>query len=382
MQPQVSSSGRPKVVHVVVAGQIGGAERFLVNLASRSELSGAEHCVALMTPNPKLRTFFVEAGLSIRDRGPVRENPVAYLWRSFGPADISWLGRVLAEEGASLLHAHTYGSHILAARAALRHNLPVVRTEHGVRHYRDPSCALNRHWALHNTDRIVAVSAYVARTVAAIAPHVREKIQVIPNGIDLTHFDCALPPADGPFTISTVSRLDPIKRITLAIEAVARTADIRLNIVGEGGEREKLERLARKRGIEGRVRFLGHLADPRPAIAASDSIINCTREEGLPLAVLEAAAMQRPAVAFDGGGIPEIVQDRRTGWLVKEDTVDAFAAAVAEAGASRAHAAELGIAARQWVEARFGIDAMCKSYAAVYRELAGGAAIKPALIVP
>ena len=47
----------PKVVHVIVAGEIGGAERFLVNLATRPELSGADHCVVLMTPNPKLRNF-------------------------------------------------------------------------------------------------------------------------------------------------------------------------------------------------------------------------------------------------------------------------------------------------------------------------------------
>ena len=370
MKPETSLPNRPKVVHVVVAGEIGGAERFLVNLASRPELSGADHCVALMTPNPKLRTFFADAGLSVRDRGPVRENPAAYLWRSFGPADISWLGHVLLEEGANLVHAHTFGSHILAVRAALRHHLPVVRTEHGVRHYRDPSCALFRHWALRHTDRILAVSAYVARTVTAIAPHAENKTLTIPNGVDMTYFNRAPPPADGPFAFSVISRLEPVKRVALAIEAVARTPDVWLNIAGEGSERDKLEMLARERGIEGRVRFLGHLADPRPAITASDAVINCTREEGLGLAVIEAAAMQRPTVAFDGGGIPEIVQNRRTGWLVGEHSVDALAAALAEASANRPRTAELGAAARNWVEDRFSIGAMCKSYAAVYRELA------------
>jgi glycosyltransferase involved in cell wall biosynthesis len=382
MQSETSSPDRPKVVHVVVAGEIGGAEHFLVDLASRPELSGADHCVALMTPNPKLRAFLADAGLRIRDRGPVRENPAAYLWRSFGPADIAWLGRVLSDEGASLVHAHTFGSHILAVRAALRHHLPVVRTEHGVRHYRDPFCALNRHWALRHTTRIVAVSEYVARTIAAIAPHARERTRVVPNGIDMAHFHPAPSLTDGPFTFSMVSRLEPVKRVALAIESVARTPDVRLNIAGEGSEREKLERLARKRGIEGRVRFLGHLRDPRPAIAGSDAIINCTREEGLGLSVIEAAAMQRPTVAFDCGGVPEIVQDGRTGWLVREHSVGALAAALAEASASRERAAELGVAARKWVEARFGIDTMCKSYAAVYRELAGSAASMPDLTAP
>ena len=369
---QQSSPRRPKVVHVVVAGEVGGAERFLVNLASRPELSGADHCLALMTPNPKLRAFFTDAGLRIHDRGPVHENPLAYVWRSFGPADLAWLGRVLREEKADLLHAHTYGSHILAARASLKYSLPVVRTEHGVRHYRDPSCALGRHWALRHTSRIVAISGFVARTVGDLAPYARHKIEVIPNGIDMERFHPVPPVADGPFTFSVVCRLEPVKRVDLAIEAVARTADVRLNIAGEGSQRDALERLARRRGIEGRVRFLGHLGDPRPAIAAADAVVNCTREEGLGLAVIEAAAMGRPTVAFAGGGIPEIVEDRRTGWLVSEDSIAGLAAAMAEAAASRPHAAELGLNARDRVQSRFDIATMCRAYAAVYRELIRG----------
>jgi glycosyltransferase involved in cell wall biosynthesis len=278
----------------------------------------------------------------------------------------------LRKERADIIHAHTFRSHILAARAGLAQNLPVVRTEHGVRHYRDLSCAPYRHWALRNTTRIVAVSDFVARIIAGLAPYAREKIQTIPNGIDLDHFHGAPPPADGPFTFSIVSRLEPIKQLALAIEAMSRVPDVQLNIAGEGSERKKLEKLARKLGLVGRVRFLGHLQDPRPVIASGDAVINCTREEGLGLSVIEAAAMQRPAVAFDGGGVPEIVQDRQTGWLVREHAVDALAAAMREAGANRKRAAELGINARKWVKAKFGIDAMCAGYASVYRELAKG----------
>jgi glycosyltransferase involved in cell wall biosynthesis len=371
MPPQRLHTKRPVVAHVVVAGQIGGAERFLINLASRPELSGADHCVALMTTNPKLRVLFADAGLRIRDRGPVRENPLAYLWRSFGPTDIVWLKRVLLQEGANVVHAHTFGSHLLAVRAALRQNLPVVRTEHGVGHYRDPSCALFRHWAIRNTDRILAVSAYVARTISAKAPYAMERIQIIPNGIDTTYFNCTPPQRDGLFTFAVISRLEPIKRVAFAIEAVAQTPGVRLLIAGEGSERRKLEALAGKHGINARVEFLGYLPDPRRAIVASNAVINCTRDEGLGLAVMEAASMQRPAVAFAGGGISEIVQDRRTGWLVTEDSVRALAAALAEASASRPRAIQFGIEARRYVESKFGIDGMCESHAAVYRGLTG-----------
>ena len=151
-----------------MAGDIGGAERLLVDLASRPEQSGADHCVALMTPNPRLREMIRAAGVTICDRGPVRENPLAYLWRSFGLADVAWLEHILTDEGASVVHVHTFGSHILGVRAALRRHLPVLRTEHGIHHYLDL-----RQWALQKTDCLVAVSEYVGRFVERKAPYAR-----------------------------------------------------------------------------------------------------------------------------------------------------------------------------------------------------------------
>ncbi len=360
---------RPKVLHVVVAGAVGGAEQFLVNLASRPALSGAEHAVAVMTPNPKLRALFVEAGLALRDRGPVRENPLATLTRSLGPWDIAWLARVAQEEKASLLHAHTYGSHLLAVRTGLRLGLPVLRTEHGTRHYRDPSCGLYRHWALRHTSRIAAVSRYVADFVMRVAPEAAEKIEVVLNGIDMARFAPVPPPESGPFTFAAVGRLNPVKRLPIAIAAMARTQDVHLNIVGDGGERSMLEALVRRHGLESRVHFLGHLSDPRAAIAGCDALLNTTRAEGLPLAVLEGAAMARPTLGFAGGGMPEVVQDQKTGWLVRDDTTESWAAALRQAGARRDLAERYGHAARTWVESRFDIDTMCKRYGLVYSAL-------------
>ncbi|MDR3527623.1 MAG: glycosyltransferase family 4 protein [Rhizomicrobium sp.] len=359
----------PRVLHVVVAGAVGGAEQFLVNLASRPQLSGAEHVVALMTPNPKLRALFVGAGLAVRDRGMVRENPLATLTRSLGPFDIAWLAQVAREEKADLLHAHTYGSHLLAARTGLRVGIPVLRTEHGTRHYRDPSCGLYRHWALRHTTRVAAVSSYVADFVASVAPAAAEKIEVVLNGIDMARFAPVPPLETGPFTFAAVGRLDPVKRLQIAIAAMAQSPDVHLNIVGDGAERGMLEALVRRHGLEARVHFLGHLPDPRAAIAGCDALLNTTRAEGLPLAVLEGAAMGRPTLGFAGGGMPEVVQDQSTGWLVRDDTTEGWAAALQQAGANRVLAASYGHAARAWVESRFDIDTMCKRYGLVYSAL-------------
>lgn len=378
--PGTSSEGfekaRPKAVHVVVAGDIGGAERFLAELASRPEASGADHCIALMTPNAELRRFFMDAGLHVRDRGPVRENALSYLWRSFGPADLDWLCRVLRTEEADVVHVHTFGSHVLGVRAAKRCNLPILRTEHGIRHYKDPSCALFRHWALRHTSVIVAVSNFVGNFIAELSPVTSPKIRVIHNGVDMDHFRPMPPAANGPFTISAVSRLERNKRIHLAIEAVALVPGVDLLIAGDGSVRGDLEKLAAKRGVADRVYFRGYQSDPRGVTAASDVVINCTREEGLGLALLEAAAMQRPAIAFAGGGAPEIVEDGQTGWLVKDDSAAGFAAAIRAASADRAGAARLGANACARVKSHFQIQTMCANYAAIYGELSNGAAAR------
>lgn len=356
-------SPRLKVVHAVVAGQIGGAERFLVELASRPAQSDADHVVALMTPNPALRTFFARAGLRLCDRGPVREDPLAYLWHSLGPADVAWLCDVLQAEKADVLHAHTYATHVLAARAAKRSGVPLVRTEHGIRHYRDPSCALLRVWSAEAAARLCGVSEFVARFVAARFPNVAERVEAIPNGIDIGTWQPVSPP-DGPFTFLALSRLDPIKRIGLIIDAVARLPGVRLVIAGEGPERAALEKQALPLGD--RVTFLGRLEDPRPALAACHALVNATREEGLGLSMLEAGAMRRPVVACAGGGSPEVVEDGRTGWLVRGDDSEALAAAMAAAAADRARAAQYGTNARTLVEQRFAIETMCNRYGAVY----------------
>lgn len=361
---------RLKVVHIVVAGQIGGAERFLVELGSRPELSGADHVVALMTPNPALRRFCAGGGLKLRDRGAVRENPLAYLWRSLGPADIAWLCDVLRAEGADVLHAHTYATHVLAARAAKRTGLPLVRTEHGIRHYRDPTCATLRHWSAASASRLCGVSEFVARFVAARFPALAGRVEAIANGIDAAAWQPLPPPADGPFTFLALSRLDPVKRIGLVVEAVGRLPAVRLLIAGEGPQQAMLERLAAPLGE--RVRFLGRLEDPRPALAACHALVNATREEGLGLAILEAGAMQRPTVAFAGGGTPEVVIDGRTGWLVPGDDVDALVSAMAAASADRAKAAQYGANARAQVEQRFAIETMCNRYGAVYSRVVSG----------
>jgi glycosyltransferase involved in cell wall biosynthesis len=353
---------RLRVMHVVVAGDIGGAERLLIDLARRPETSSADHQVALITPNRALARYFVDAGLRVHDRGRARENPFAYLRQAFGSRDVDWVESLLREQRADIVHTHTFGSHVVGTRAARRANLPQVRTEHHVMHYFDASSSAFTRWAAARTDRFVAVSAYVRSVLSKTAPAVAERTSVVRNGVD-TEYWAPRPFPKGTFRVGIVCRLAAWKRVALAVEAAALAA-VDLTVVGDGEERRALEALVAKRGA--RVRFLGHQADPRPAIADCDVILSTADHEPLGLSVLESLSMGRPVIAFAGGGIPEIVEHGVTGWLVSESSGAAFATAIDEARRERAHLGVMGAAARRFARERGSIDQMCQGYAAIY----------------
>jgi L-malate glycosyltransferase len=359
---------RLRVMHVVVGGDIGGAERVVVDLATRPERTGADHQVALITPNRGLAAYLQRAGVRMHDRGPARESPVAYLVRSLGRADVAWLAALLVAERIDVLHTHTFGSHVLGTRAALRARAPQLRTEHHVMHYTDVSSSAFTRWAAARTARIVTVSEYVRRAIAATAPRVGDRATVVRNGVDTAYWA----PREGPdrasgdtFRLGVVCRLTEWKRVGLAIEATARVG-VELVVVGDGEERPALERLARSLGA--RVEFAGYQADPRPWVARCDAVVSTARDEPLGLSVLEALAMGRPVLAFATGGIPEIVEHGVTGWLVTGGTVHSMADAIAGARRDRARLSGMGIAARRFAVERCAVERMCDLYAVAYRE--------------
>ena len=359
---------RPKVVHVVVAGEVGGAERMLCSLAGRPDATGADHAVALMTPSEELARTLGEAGLRVRDRGRVREDPAAFLWRSLGPLDVRWLARVLDEEAADLVQVHTFASQVLGARAARRRGLPVLRTEHSTRVYDDASCWPFSRWSLARADGVAFVSDHVRRVAAAktggaLPAHAR----VVHNGIDVERFALAPPPeSEAPFTVVAVARLDRRKGLDLALDALALAPGIHLDVVGGGAEGET--RGARAAAGRRRARALrgpSTIRGPR------------SRRRTRPLFVAHrgpGVANLRPwpwptVVAFATGGVPEIVRDGVTGWLVPEGDVGALAAGLRAAAQDPSATRARGAAARNAVVERFSVDAMCRAYGSLYEAL-------------
>jgi glycosyltransferase involved in cell wall biosynthesis len=357
-----------RVVHVVVAGEIGGAERMLADLAAPHRSGDVEPSVAVIGPDDAVADLLRAAGARVSARRST-EGPLAILRQSFGRADVTWLAGVLRESGAHIVHLHTFASQVVGTRAARVLGRPVVRTEHSTRAFVDPTCWPFTRWALARAAASVSVSRHVRAVAASRAPWAAGRMRVVANGVDALRFAPSAPPPAGPLRLAIVGRLEPRKGLDVAIECVARVEGVHLDVVGTGALRGDLERLTRRVGAAGRIRFLGFVDDVRPALSACHAVLCTSRSEGLGLGLLEAMASERPVIGFRVGGVGEIVDAELGALLVPPGNEAALVAALREASADPARLSALGARARRRVVEAFSVDAMRAAYARTYRHV-------------
>jgi glycosyltransferase involved in cell wall biosynthesis len=152
------------------------------------------------------------------------------------------------------------------------------------------------------------------------------------------------------------------------LEALASTSvrtDDAVLVVGEGPERDRLEDIARRRGLRC-VRFLGARPDIPQLLAASDLFVLPSLWEGLPMALLEGMAAGLPVIATDVAGSRQVVVNGESGLLVPPGDPTALASAMTGLLADDAERTRLGRAARQRVESEFSAARQAARHAEAY----------------
>ena len=145
--------------------------------------------------------------------------------------------------------------------------------------------------------------------------------------------------------------------------------DLHLIVVGDGDLRDALHAETKALNIASRVHFLGARRDLGDLLGAMDVFVMPSLWEGLPLSMILAMGAGLPVVATEVAGIPEVVENRKTGWLVPAGSVIGLSTALAEVFADSARASSVGEAARQFVLPRFGVDSYVSSVAGLYDRL-------------
>lgn len=260
----------------------------------------------------------------------------------------------------------TAGLALPGARVVVVDQLP-LRTTRAVELWRTRALTLR-------ADAAVAVGAASARRIEDFYALGRGSVRSIPNLVpDLPDLPdpagTPTPPTrrDGSLELGAVGRLDPVKGHDVLLRALARVAGARLTIVGSGGWREHLVRLADDLGVTDRVRFAGWVEEPRRLLASYDVVVLPSRSEGYPLTVVEAMLAARPVVATRVGAVPEAVRDGETGLLVDPGDVDGLAAALCRLRDDPGLRARLGRRGRELAAATMTAEHMAAAHVELWR---------------
>ena len=284
--------------------------------------------------------------------------------------EAAWFAREMERLEVRRVHAH-YATHpALAAYVVhLLTGLPYSITAHAHDIYVERTMLAEKVGA---ADFVVAISEFNRALLARLyGEGVRSRTHVVRTGADLSVFS---PPGrrehgTGPWTVLCVASLQDYKGHPYLIDACARLLEDGLDVtcvcVGEGEDRPALEEQIRLRGVQDRVILAG--AQPRQRVAellaTADAFVlpsvitSSGKMEGVPVALMEALAMETPVVATDISGVSEIVEDGVTGCLVPERDPEALAAALRRLHDDPAWGAQLARAGRERVLREFDLDA-------------------------
>ncbi len=270
-----------------------------------------------------------------------------------------------------IVHAHWWFPNGLAATWVARMaGIPLVTTLHGtdVRMARNISMSRPafRH-VLRHSAAVTAVSRWLAHEAQSIVS--TRPLLVAPMPV-ATELFTPEPAIMRDRRLLFVGRLMPQKGIDLLLDALALLPDdVGLDVVGDGPDRPSLEARALTLGVGTRVRFYGAVKQfSLPAFyQRAFALIVPSAEEGLGLVAVEAQLCETPVVAFDSGGLPDVVQHERTGMLVQERTAIALASAVRLLLERDDRGATLGAAGRLHALASFAPESVARRYADIYR---------------
>jgi glycosyltransferase involved in cell wall biosynthesis len=289
--------------------------------------------------------------------------------------------RLVTRERPDVIHVHLSSPveglpALLALRAGGAPRL--VTTEHAPTWFplRRTYSSIAKRLVGRGVAAVIAVSQADARFLEQEFGVLKERLYVVPNGVDLDGYDhdrraarltCGLP-VDAGFLVGYLGALEPKKGIEDLLEAASAS---RINglIVALAGEGSMAARLSQ--GAHPPCRLLGQLDDPKLFLASLDAFAFPSHQEALPLALLEAMAARLPVIATRVGGIPEAVEDGVSGLLVEPHRPDQLEAALQRIAEDRELALRLGAAARARVEREFSAQRMVRDTVAVYGRTTG-----------
>jgi glycosyltransferase involved in cell wall biosynthesis len=351
-----------------------GAEAVILNM-SRVLNSGPHHSILGVfsnssNPNLQLHDKASEEGI---------ESHVILCNGQLDRRAVAGIRELAVQTGADVVHAHGFKADVHVYLALRGSGIPFVSTCH---------TWYDNNWLVYFYGVVDRITLRKFARVVAVSDEVKNRllkagvqagaIRLIRNGIDVRPFDDAVPslrqdPAlNDRLVVGLIGRLSWEKGVDTFLRSVSRVLveypSARFVVVGEGADKDKLEQLLDELKIRESVSMLGRRNDMPAVYASLDVMVSASRQEGLPMAILEGMASSLPLVATAVGEVPTIVLDRRTGILVRAENPDVVAEGILELLRDPAMRKRFGAAARKRVEEEYSAVRMTNDYLGVYAE--------------
>ena len=383
-------SGDPiRVLRVIARLNMGGPAIHVIHLAAGLQERGYETTLVAgsLTDGESSMAFLAE-----RTDVPVVDVPE--LGREISPFDdaraVRRLTSLIEATRPHVLHTHTAKAGTIAriaARLADTRPTVVVHTFHGhvLRGYFGP--ARNAFFRrveqalARSSDALVAVSPEVRDELVKLGVAPRGRFVVIRLGIPLGERIDSTSSLDrdglripaGAFVVGWVGRMTAVKDPRAVLDIVRATRELGVEtvlvMVGDGPDREALERHAAEIGLDGSVVFAGYQEDVAGHYRLFDALLLPSLNEGTPVSAIEALASGTPVVATRVGGVPDVVRDGVDGFLVEPGDVRGAAERLAELARNPGLATRLGKAGRARVGERYSIERLVGDVDRLYRSL-------------
>ena len=286
---------------------------------------------------------------------------------------LSALRRLVKELEPEVIHSYTFYTNFAASWGAFgRRGIAIgsLRGDFSVEKRGSGRLVgrLSARWPSYQISNSFSAAAAARSARSVFAPR---QCAVVSNGLDLERFQMCPVATEGPVRILGLGYLLPAKRwerlLRAARELKRRGLDYDIRIVGDGPLRGALEQEAQRLDVADRVTFMAHSNDVPRLLAESSFLAHTSDTEGCPNAVMEAMSCGRAVVATDVGDVARLVDDGKTGFVVRPSDDSMLAERMTQLITDRRLRCSMGLAARRKAERDFGVDRLVRETLAAYR---------------
>ena len=365
-----------RVLNLIETSGPGGAENIMLALAEHQSKLDLEPAVCIQR----------EGWVSNRVRQLDFDLVIKPLASSI---DVAWLRRMyryVKKHDIKLIHAHEFAMNFHGTLLSQLCRIPCITTVHGKKYYpyKIRRRFIYRYISKHSN--LVAVSYDLKQFLISEININRNRISVLPNGIDINKFEASasvrkqtrsgLGIREDQVLIGAIGNLYPVKGHTYLLAAAALVCkaypEAVFMIAGRGESEHDLKHQAAELGIDRNLLFLGFRDDVHHLLQAMDVFAMSSLSEGLPVSILEAMASKTPVVSTDVGGIKEVIKHKETGLLVQPQSPESLAEGLITCLSKEKLRNKIVLNAYNLVIQKHSLTSMLEEYEKLYKSLGQG----------